>query len=289
MIIRRPQDLVYSQVTPKSLYLDRRRFIVSGSAALGMLAASGLGLAGTKLSASKSKYSTDEKPTAYKDVTEYNNFYEFGTQKHQPAELAKSFRTSPWTVTVEGAVAKPRTFDLDAIMKLAPLEERIYRMRCVEGWSMVIPWIGFPLSALLNLVEPTSKAKFVAFQSLYDPKQMPAGRWGGIQFPYVEGLRLDEAQHPLTLLSVGLYGETLPNQNGAPIRLVVPWKYGFKGIKSIVKIRLRGKDAADHLESFKLSGVWLLLECESGSRPSALEPGQGTSHRRIHQTADADV
>jgi sulfoxide reductase catalytic subunit YedY len=175
-------------------------------------------------------------------VTTYNNYYEFGTDKSEPAQKAHTLKTSPWTVTVEGHVAKPRPFDMDTILKLAPLEERIYRFRCVEGWSMVVPWIGFPLNELIKSVEPTSKAKYVAFETLFDGKQMPAARWAGIPFPYREGLRLDEAMHPLTLLSVGLYGEVLPNQNGAPVRLVVPWKYGFKSIKSIVKIRFVEKE-----------------------------------------------
>jgi len=235
MVIRKFEGIRYSEVTPRQLFWNRRRFLRVAGAGLWVPAAG----AGTKLeNVRKSPLSTGEKLTPYKDVTTYNNFYEFGTDKAQPAALAKGFRTTPWTVTVEGAVAKPRTFDLDVIMKLAPLEERIYRMRCVEGWSMVIPWIGFPLSALLNAVEPTSKAKYVAFQSYFDSKQMPQARFAGIPLPYVEGLRMDEAMHPLTILAVGLYGEVLPNQNGAPLRLVVPWKYGFKSIKSIVRIRL---------------------------------------------------
>ncbi len=233
MLIRKPTDLPYSQVTPRSTYLHRRRFLAALTALAPTLAA------GTRLEGiAKSRFSTTEPPTPYKDVTTYNNFYEFGTQKDQPAAYAKNFRTRPWTLTIEGEVAKPITLDLDAVLKLAPLEERIYRMRCVEGWSMVIPWVGFPLNAILQKVQPTSKAQFVAFQSFHDLKQMPESRWAGIPLPYVEGLRLDEAMHPLTLLSVGLYGETLPNQNGAPLRLVVPWKYGFKSIKSIVKIDL---------------------------------------------------
>ena len=233
MIIRTAGGLRHSDITPKSAYLNRRRFLAA------MSLAPGVALAGTKLEGiSKSKFSTTEKPTPYNDVTSYNNFYEFGTQKDQPAVLARNFRTRPWTVTVEGEVAKPVTLDLDAVLKLAPLEERIYRMRCVEGWSMVIPWIGLPLNALLKTVQPTAKAKYVAFQSYYDTKQMPESRYASLPFPYVEGLRMDEAMHPLTLLAAGLYGETLPNQNGAPLRLVVPWKYGFKGIKSIVKIKL---------------------------------------------------
>ena len=225
---------VWSEVTPKSVYLSRRRLLAGTM----FLAAARRLFAGAKLTAAlKSPFSTTEKPTPYDDITHYNNFYEFGTDKDQPAKLAKDFKTSPWTVSVEGEVSKPRTYDLDMLMKLAPLEERIYRHRCVEGWSIVVPWIGFPLNTLIKQVEPLSKAKFVAFQSYYDRRQMPQSRWAGIEFPYVEGLRLDEAMNPLTLLAVGLYGEVLPNQDGAPIRLVVPWKYGFKSIKSIVKIR----------------------------------------------------
>jgi sulfoxide reductase catalytic subunit YedY len=237
MIIRKPTDIPYSQVTPKHVYLNRRRFLATTSAALGAIATPSLFGGGKLAPLAKSPFSTNEKPTSFQDVTHYNNFYEFGTGKEQPAELAKDFRTSPWTLAVEGAVAKPRVFDLDAVMKLAPLEERIYRHRCVEAWSIVVPWIGFSLNALIKEVEPTAKAKFVAFQTYYDPKQMPQARYGGIAFPYVEGLRLDEAMHPLTLLCAGLYGEVLPNQNGAPLRLVIPWKYGFKSIKSIVKVR----------------------------------------------------
>ncbi len=236
MIIRKPSDLLYSAVTPKQVYLSRRRFLA------GALAAPLAAVAGPKLNGVvKSPLSTDEKQTPYEAVTHYNNYYEFGTDKEQPAKLAQNLRTSPWTVSIEGEVAKPKTLDLDAIMKIAPLEERIYRHRCVERWSIVVPWIGFSLSALIKQIEPTSKAKFVAFQTLYDPKQMPQARWAGLDFPYVEGLRMDEAMHPLALLCVGLYGEVLPNQNGAPLRLVVPWKYGFKSIKSIVKIRLTEK------------------------------------------------
>jgi sulfoxide reductase catalytic subunit YedY len=238
MIIRKPSNLRYSQVTPKAVYLNRRRFL-AGSVAFGALAGAPAAQATAKLTGvKKSSYTVEDKLTPYEAITGYNNFYEFGTGKEDPAENAKSFRTSPWTVRIEGEVAQPKTLDLDAIMKLAPLEERIYRHRCVEAWSIVVPWIGYPLNALLKEVEPTSKAKYVAFQSYYDSKQMPRGAWAGIPFPYVEGLRLDEAMHPLALLAVGLYGETLPNQNGAPFRLVVPWKYGFKSIKSIVKIRL---------------------------------------------------
>jgi methionine sulfoxide reductase catalytic subunit len=224
----------WSEVTPKSVYLNRRRFL-GGLAALA--AAPGAPGAAKLEGAVKSPYSTTEPPTSYKDVTHYNNFYEFGTAKTQPADLARNFRTRPWTVSIEGDVARPKVYDLDALLKLAPLEERIYRHRCVEGWSIVVPWIGFSLNAVIKQAEPLSKAKFVAFQSYYDTKQMPEGRHAGIPLPYVEGLRLDEALHPLAMLAVGMYGEALPNQDGAPVRLVVPWKYGFKSIKSIVKIR----------------------------------------------------
>jgi sulfoxide reductase catalytic subunit YedY len=244
MLIGKPREVPYSAVTPKKAYLNRRRFLAAstglalGSAgALKILSTSALTAQRRKLPARASSFSASEKLTPFEDVTHYNNFYEFGTAKTDPAENAKNFRTSPWSISIEGAVAKLRVLDLDAIMKIAPLEERIYRHRCVEGWSMVVPWIGFPLKALIEVVNPTSNAKYVAFESLYDPKQMPLARNTGISFPYVEGLRMDEAMRPLALLCVGLYGEILPNQNGAPIRLVVPWKYGFKSIKSIVKIR----------------------------------------------------
>ncbi len=242
MLIRKPSDLLYSQVTPKSQYLNRRRFL-AGSITLGALSALPAARANTKLEGvTKSPLSTTEPPTEYKYITGYNNFYEFGTDKGDPAQNAHKLKTNPWTVKIEGEVAKPKTLDLDALFKIAPLEERIYRHRCVERWSMVIPWIGYPLNALLKQVEPTAKAKYVAFESLYDGKYMLNPFMAGIMFPYVEGLRLDEAMHPLALLAVGLYGETLPNQDGAPFRLVVPWKYGYKSIKSIVKIRLVEKE-----------------------------------------------
>jgi methionine sulfoxide reductase catalytic subunit len=248
MSFKRQNDLNYSDVTPRSVYINRRKFLqgitlagaaaVAGTKFLDLLSPMQTVFAGTKLSiASKSPFSTSETQTPYKDVTTYNNFYEFGTGKGDPSENAKNFRTSPWSVSVEGEVKKPRQFSMDEILKLAPLEERIYRHRCVEAWSIVVPWIGYSFSVLAKLVEPTPKAKYVAFQSYYDPKQMPQGRWAGIDFPYVEGLRLDEAMNPLALLCVGMYGETLPNQDGAPVRMVIPWKYGYKSIKSLVKIR----------------------------------------------------
>jgi methionine sulfoxide reductase catalytic subunit len=239
MLIRKPDDLRYSDVTPKRDYLNRRRFLAAGTAAF-----AGLSWAGTKLNAAKSPLSTDEKLTSLQIITSYNNYYEFGTSKDDPAKNATNFKASPWSLSVEGAVAKPFKLDQDQILKVAPLEERIYRHRCVEAWSIVVPWIGFPLNVLLKQAQPTDKAKFVAFETYHDTKQMPLATpfRTGLQYPYVEGLRIDEAMHPLALLAVGLYGEVLPNQNGAPIRLVVPWKYGFKSIKAIVKIKLVEKE-----------------------------------------------
>ena len=238
MLIRQAPDLRYSQVTPKDVYVNRRRFLASSAAVLGGVAAPFSALASTKLSAAKSSYNVGgEKLTSKDIISGYNNYYEFGTGKEEPAQNAPKWTVpSPWTVQIGGEVMKPKTLDLDAIMKLAPIEERIYRHRCVEGWSIVVPWIGFSLNNLLKQVEPTGKAKFVAFETYYDPKVMLSPRQAGIPFPYKEGLRLDEAMHPLVLLGMGLYGETLLNQNGAPLRLVIPWKYGFKSIKSISKI-----------------------------------------------------
>ena len=234
-------------MTPRYITFNRRKFLrglgiagaaaVAGTRLLDFLSPE-VAFANTKLNiASRSLFSTSEKQTPYNDVTTYNNFYEFGTDKGDPSQNAKNFRTSPWTVSVEGEVKKPRKLSLDEIVHLAPLEERIYRHRCVEAWSIVVPWVGYSFSALANVVEPTPAAKYVAFQSFYDPAQMPQAKWAGIEFPYVEGLRLDEAMHPLALLCVGMYGETLPNQDGAPVRMVIPWKYGFKSIKSLVKIK----------------------------------------------------
>jgi methionine sulfoxide reductase catalytic subunit len=242
MLIRKPADLRHSDVTPKQFYLNRRRFLAAGSAIAGAWALPTPAGATMKLNnVTKSAYTVNEKITSREDITSYNNYYEFGTDKGDPSHYANTLRPSPWQVVVGGLVNKPKTYDLDSIMKIAPLEERIYRHRCVERWSIVVPWIGFPLAALLKEVEPNSQAKYVAFQTLLDKKQMPLWNRAGIDLPYVEGLRLDEAMHPLALLVVGLYGETLPNQNGAPFRLVVPWKYGFKSIKSIVKITLTDK------------------------------------------------
>jgi sulfoxide reductase catalytic subunit YedY len=250
MLIKGKTDLTYADVTPKGLYMGRRNFLLG----LGLtyaavklykilpsvLAGPPTGSVPVPLNGvTPSKYTTTgEKITPINDVTHYNNYYEFGTDKDEPAKNAGNFNTSNWSVSVEGEVAKPRKFTMDEILKLAPLEERIYRHRCVEAWSIVVPWIGYSLSTILNLVQPTSKAKFVAFQSYYDLKQMPLGPQAGIELPYVEGLRLDEAMNPLALLCVGMYGSTLPNQDGAPVRMILPWKYGFKSIKSIVKIKL---------------------------------------------------
>jgi len=242
MLIKTETQIPYSEITKKSDYLDRRSFLKAAGITATALAIGAELISPTKARAGtldfkKSDLSTHgETLTPLKDITSYNNFYEFGTDKEDPAHNAHTLKPYPWTVNIGGLVKKPQKLDIDSIKRLAPLEERVYRMRCVEGWSMVIPWIGLPLSTLLKTVEPLPKAKYVAFETLYDPKQMPGQKTGVLNWPYVEGLRLDEAMHPLTILAVGLYGETLPNQDGAPIRLVVPWKYGFKGIKSIVKI-----------------------------------------------------
>jgi len=245
---KREDKLTYSDVTPKGLYMGRRNFLLGLLAVTGavyawkkykyLLSGRGDGSIPVPLNGvTRWPYGTDEKLSSLSEVTHYNNFYEFGTEKEDPAANSKNFMTSPWIVTVDGEVKNKRQFSMEEILKLAPLEERIYRHRCVEGWSIVVPWIGYSFSVLANLVGPTPKAKYVAFESFYDPKQMPDGATSGIELPYVEGLRLDEAMNPLTLLCVGMYGETLPNQDGAPVRMVIPWKYGFKSIKSLVRIR----------------------------------------------------
>jgi len=251
MLIKKPDDIKASEITDKRVYMNRRLFM-RGAALAATTAATGLLYRklnspaaetpqGEKLAnvakPTSDGFKTNETLTPLKDITNYNNFYEFSTVKESVASESKGFITKPWTVSVEGLVNKPRTFDLNELLSF-PLEERVYRLRCVERWSMVIPWIGFPLAKLLEKVEPTDQAKYVAFQTLYDPKRMPNQRTGVLEWPYVEGLRLDEAMHPLTILATGLYGEVLPPQDGAPIRLVVPWKYGFKSIKSIVKLQL---------------------------------------------------
>jgi sulfoxide reductase catalytic subunit YedY len=240
-----------SELTPERIYLDRRRLLAAAGFAVAAMPLAMPREAGAQrtngrgelapLPGKPSALSTMERPTTFEDASTYNNFYEFGTEKSDPARYAGSLQTRPWTVAVEGEVAKPKTFDIEELLKLAPQEERIYRMRCVEGWSMVIPWIGYPLAELIRRVEPTGNAKFVEFVTLADPKQMPGLRSGVLGWPYLEGLRMDEAMHPLTLLTFGMYGSVLPNQNGAPIRMTVPWKYGFKSGKSIVKIRFTEK------------------------------------------------
>ncbi len=251
-----------SEITPREVYHARREWLQR--AALGL---AGAGLASwaardalaqtarpgklAPLAAARSTLAgavVMDKPTAYADVTGYNNFYEFGTDKHSPAQTAGTLKTRPWTVSVDGEVRKPKVFDLDELLKLAPMEERIYRLRCVEGWSMVVPWVGYSLAELIRRVEPTGNAKFVQFTTLADKGQMPGLRSSVLDWPYTEGLRLDEAMHPLALLAFGLYGEVLPNQNGAPVRVVLPWKYGFKSAKSIVRIRFVEKQPVSSWE-----------------------------------------
>lgn len=263
-----PKEPPSSEITPEALYSGRRELIKNVALFLGTTAALGGGLtalirrgsradppepaadvpplptasSSASAQAIKSPYSTNEEPTGYRDITTYNNYYELGLDKSDPALNAGTLRPRPWTVAISGEVKKPLTLDIDTLLSWFPLEERVYRMRCVETWSMVIPWLGFPLGELVKRVEPTSNAKYIAFETLYDPKQLPGQKSGVLDWPYVEGLRIDEAMSPLTLLAVGLYGKPLPGQNGAPLRLVVPWKYGFKGIKSIVKIRFTEKE-----------------------------------------------
>lgn len=237
MTAYRPQHIAASEITPERFFLNRRRFLATAVGGLVLGGATDARAAALKASPSPDRLEEDVTPE--EDVTSYNNYYEFGTGKGDPSANSGGFKPSPWTVKVDGMVAKPKDFGIEELLAF-PLEERIYRMRCVEAWSMVIPWIGFPLAALLDKVEPLGSAKYVAFETVVRPEEMPgqAGYFQPLEWPYREGLRLDEARHPLTILSVGLYGKTLPNQNGAPIRLVVPWKYGFKGIKSIVRISL---------------------------------------------------
>ena len=233
MRILRPHEIPSSEITDERLFWNRRKFIATAAASLGLVAASPL-----SAFAERGTGGEDEKLTPFDDITTYNNYYEFGTDKADPSRHAHTLKTRPWTVAVEGEVAKPKVFDVDELIRRYPAEERVYRLRCVEAWSMVIPWMGFPLSRLLKDVQPTSQAKYVAFTTVHRPEEMPGQRSGVLPWPYVEGLRLDEAMHPLTILATGLYGKPLLNQNGAPLRLVVPWKYGFKSIKSIVRIRL---------------------------------------------------
>jgi sulfoxide reductase catalytic subunit YedY len=257
MLIKKPSDIKSSEITDRKVYLNRR-FFMRGAVLAGSVAATGFlykklnpppavvaerpRIAGVVTppsdEAMRSGFKVNEALTSFEDITNYNNFYEFSTEKRSVASEARGFVTRPWTVAVEGLVNKPKVFDIDDLLKLAPQEERVYRHRCVEGWSMVIPWVGFPLAALLKQVEPLASARYVAFQTLLDPNRMPNQNTGVLDWPYVEGLRLDEALNPLAILASGMYGETMPPQDGAPIRLVVPWKYGFKSIKSIVKISI---------------------------------------------------
>jgi sulfoxide reductase catalytic subunit YedY len=250
MLIKKTPDIRSSEITPKSVYLNRRDFLAASGAAL---VAAGCGSVFDEVSAQQSggrakltfkqsAFSTTEKQNTLDEITSYNNFYEFGTDKGDPKEHAGKLKPRPWSIAVEGDVAKPAKYDLDDFIKPYALEERVYRLRCVEAWSMVIPWIGIPLKDVISRVQPTGKAKYVEFETLADKSQMWYVARGDFPFPYIEGLRLDEAMHPLTILAVGLYGEVLPNQNGAPIRLVVPWKYGFKSIKSIVKMRFTDRE-----------------------------------------------
>jgi sulfoxide reductase catalytic subunit YedY len=252
MLIKKADDIRSSEITPKDLYLNRRKFL-AGAAMAGAAAATGLAVkelfapstmayAGEKIPGiQKSPFSTTDKVTPYNDVTHYNNYYEFSTEKEEPADLAKNFKTRPWTVTIDGDVSKKQVLDVDSIMKFAAPEERIYRHRCVEGWSIVVPWVGFSLSELIKRAQPLGKAKFVEFTTLYDLRQYPGQSRRILDWPYTEGLRMDEAMHPLALLCFGMYGEVLPNQDGAPLRMVVPWKYGFKSAKAIVRIRFTDK------------------------------------------------
>jgi len=233
VLIGRAVDIPSSEITPERHYLDRRAFIAAAG-----VAAAGLALPGAaRAFAPRARRLQGDTLTPYEQVTTYNNYYEFGTGKDEPAEIARDFRPRPWTVEIGGEVAHPARYDLDDILAHVTVQERVYRLRCVEAWSMVIPWMGFPLRQLIDRVQPTAQARFVEFTTLYAPDRMPGERSGVLPWPYVEGLRMDEAMHPLTLMVTGLYGRTLPNQNGAPLRLVVPWKYGFKGIKAIVRIR----------------------------------------------------
>jgi len=236
MLILKSKDIKENEVTDFGIYQNRRKFMKT-AAGIGIAAVSGLPIIQVNAKGVVSPYSTNEKLTDYEDITSYCNFYEFGTGKSDPAKNAHTLITTPWTVSVEGECAKPGKYNLEDLLKPVSIEERIYRFRCVEGWSMVIPWMGFPLADLIKRMQPTSKAKYVYFETLHDPEQMPGQKRAVLDWPYTEGLRMDEAMNPLTLMGTGIYGKDLLNQNGAPLRLVVPWKYGFKNIKSIVKIR----------------------------------------------------
>ena len=323
MLIKKPEDIKPSEITDEKVYLNRRLFL-RGAILAGSVAATGFiyrklnppptavveqpqiaGLVKPPTDeAVRHGFRVNEAPNSLQDITNYNNFYEFSTVKESVASAAKGFVTRPWTVEVGGLVNRPKTFDIDELLKLSPPEERIYRHRCVEGWSMVIPWVGFPLANLLKQVEPLSTAKFVAFQTLFDPKRMPNQSTRVLEWPYVEGLRMDEAMHSLTILATGLYGQTMPPQDGAPIRLVVPWKYGFKGIKSIVKITLVADQPATtwNIESPNEYGFYSNVNPgvnhprwsqkmehrigEFGSRPTLLFNGYGEQVASLYQGMD---
>ena len=290
-----------SEITPESVYFNRRNFMKAGVLAASTVAT---GWVYRRLNSPSTQavdtpeievvrttppasagFRTDEAQTSLQDITHYNNFYEFSTDKDSVAETAADFKTAGWKVEVGGLVGKPRVFDLDDLLKIAAAEERVYRMRCVEAWSMVIPWAGYSLSRLLDRVEPLSSAKYVAMQTLLDPAQMPGQKTQVLDWPYVEGLRLDEAMHPLTILASGLYGRALPPQDGAPLRLVVPWKYGFKGVKSIVKITLVDRTAPDDVEHRAPERIRLLRQRQSQRGPSPLEPGDRAADWRKRRAA----
>lgn len=262
MLVKKASDIKSSEITDKKLYLRRREFLQTAAVTAVGAAAGALGIGSAEaaptwpriripsIQEAAPSFTTTEKPNTYQDVTTYNNFYEFGTDKEDPSNYAGTLKTKPWTVKVDGLVEKPADYQLEDLIKPYTLEDRVYRHRCVEAWSMVIPWVGFPLASLLKTVGPKSTAKFVEFTTLLNLQQMPGQRSSVLAWPYLEGLRLDEAMHPLTLVAVGVYGEYLPNQNGAPLRLVIPWKYGFKGAKSIVRIRLTDRQP---MNSWQLS------------------------------------
>ena len=300
MLIKQAPDIRSSEITDERVYRNRRQFIQAASgAAMGAVAgATMLGQYRGALQAQevipnlrKSPFSTDADQNSYEDITTYNNFYEFGTDKGDPARYADALTTTPWSVRVEGEMNKPAVdMDIDDLLRPHTLEERIYRLRCVEAWSMVVPWVGFPLGDLLKRFEPTSKAKFVRFTTLYRPEEMrdQRARRPALQYPYVEGLRMDEAMHPLAIIAVGMYGKTLMNQQGPPLRLVVPWKYGFKSIKSIVKIEFV-EDQPRLLERRHSQRVRVLFQREPGGQPPPVEPGERAPDRQVLSEADADV
>ncbi len=305
MLIRRASGLRSSEITDEQLYIRRREFMrLAGGAALAaaaspfvagcgsdtLAAVTGAEATQTALSGIKPKVvTTDEKLNSFEDITSYNNFFEFGTGKDDPARYAGRLKTTPWKVKIDGLCAKPAEYLLEDLIKPFELEERIYRMRCVEGWSMVIPWVGIPLSSILKRAEPTAKATFVEFTTLLRPSEMPGQNQASLSWPYKEGLRMDEAMHPLTIMAVGLYGKTLPNQNGAPLRLVVPWKYGFKGIKSVVRIRFVDKMPNTAWSDATPSEYGFYSNVNPRGRSPAMDAGARATDRRALSTADAHV